>query len=223
MLTDKTERMEKRIVSGLTAADIRAAVAAVLEREQLPQIVQLGHPVLRQAAVPYDGQLGDAELRALLELMRRTMHAAPGVGLAAPQIGIPVRLAVMEDPATVGPEVADARERQPLPYFAAINPQVRAIGEHTASFFEGCLSFAGYQAVVERHRKVELQYLRPDGTAMTEEFTGWPARIVQHETDHLDGVVYIDKAIPRSLCTNAEYSSRWAQPTIERARRELRF
>jgi peptide deformylase len=210
-------------VSGLKAADIRAAVAAVLEREELPQIVQLGHPVLRQAAVPYDGQIEDAELHALLELMRRTMHAAPGVGLAAPQIGIPLRLVVMEDPATVGPEIAGARERQPLPYFAAINPHVRTIGEHTASFFEGCLSFTGYQAVVERHRVVELEYLRADGTVGTEEFTGWPARIVQHEADHLDGVVYIDKAVTRSLCTSAEYSNRWAQPTIERARQELRF
>ena len=79
-------------------------------------IVQAGHPVLRTPAQPYDGQLDDEVLGELLALMRRTMHAAPGVGLAAPQIGVPLAIAVLEDPGAQDGEVEDLRERPPVPY-----------------------------------------------------------------------------------------------------------
>ena len=177
----------------------------LLEAGGTAPIVQLGHPVLRQPAEPFDGQLDDAELAGLLGLMRATMHAAPGVGLAAPQLGIPLRIAVLEDGFAADPAVAAVRERSPLPYFAVINPSYAPAGTETAHFYEGCLSFAGFQGVVERHRRVRLDYRRPDGSAATEEFTGWPARIVQHETDHLDGTVYVDKVLTRSLSRDAEY------------------
>lgn len=186
-------------------------------------IVQLGHPVLRRRAVEFDGQLDDAELAALLELMRRTMHEAPGVGLAAPQLGIPLRIAVLEDRFAGNPAVATVRERSPLPYFAVINPRYTGVGPETALFYEGCLSFAGFQGVVERHRTVRLDFLRPDGSTASEEFTGWPARIVQHETDHLNGTLYVDKVLTRSLAGDAEYQDRWSQPDIGPAREGLGF
>ena len=179
--------------------------------------------MLRQPAATFDGQLDDADLNALLALLRRTMHAAPGVGLAAPQIGIPLRIAVLEDTFQPDEEVAATRERAPLPYFAIINPSYRARGDETAAFYEGCLSFAGYQAVVERPRSVDLDFERPDGGRARETFSGWQARIVQHETDHLSGTIYVDKMQPRSLSGNDEYTRYWAQPTIDRARAGLAF
>ncbi|WP_284974637.1 peptide deformylase [Arthrobacter sp. efr-133-TYG-104] len=206
-----------------SASQIRDAVRRLLDVEQLPAIVQAGHPVLRQFAAPYDGQLDDSELSALVERMRQVMHAAPGVGLAAPQLGIPLQLAVLEDQFEVDPASAAARHREHLPFFAIINPQYRPLGGETAAFYEGCLSVAGYQAVVSRHRNVELSYLTPEGVAAEEWFSGWQARIVQHETDHLHGVLYLDRAELRSLSSNSEHSMRWSAPGIDDAKRSLGF
>src|SRR6478736_5684040 len=104
-------------------ARIRETVQELLALEALPPIVQAGHPVLRQHAAPFDGQLKAEELSRLIVLMRKVMHAAPGVGLAAPQLGIPLQLAVLEDQFDVDPEVAAARGREPLPFFAMLNPR----------------------------------------------------------------------------------------------------
>ena len=188
----------------------------------LPPIVQLGHPALRQPALPYDGQLDDGELDTLIQLMRRVMHAAPGVGLAAPQLGIPLQIAVLED-TFEDPDFTDLRERYPLPFFTAINPAYRPAAPETAEFYEGCLSFNGYQGVVPRYRSVSLQYMDAAGVSVEQNFQGWQARIVQHETDHLAGTVYVDKVLTRSLCSNTEYLRRWASPSIDEARRGLGF
>ncbi len=202
-------------------AAVRSLVLPMLDMDLVP-IVQLGHPVLRRPALPYEGQLQADELQALIELMRRVMHHAPGVGLAAPQIGIPLRLAVLEDAYAPDPDVAEARERTPLEFFTIINPRYEPEGAQTASFYEGCLSFEGYQGVVERYRSVRLDYEDEHGQARQRTFSGWPARIVQHETDHLNGIVYVDKAFTRSLSSNGEYP-RWAATDIEDARRTLGF
>lgn len=205
-----------------TRDELRARVRGVVEQVS-PPIVQLGDPVLRFPAEPFDGQLDDSELAELLAVMRKAMHDAPGVGLAAPQLGIPLRIAVIEDVMPQPDDIARHRERPPLPYFAVINPTYTPVGRRTSSFFEGCLSFNGWQAVVERHRTVQLEYATPEGLQALRQFTGWPARIVQHETDHLNGVIYIDKANTRSLVSSAAYSERWAQPGIELAQRSLNF
>lgn len=202
-------------------ANIRSLVLPMLEQDLVP-IVQLGHPVLRRPAARFEGQLEATELHALIALMRRVMHHAPGVGLAAPQIGIPLSLAVLEDAYAPDPEAAEVRERTPLEFFTVLNPRYEALDGQTASFYEGCLSFEGYQGVVERHRSVRLDYDDEHGTAQQRTFTGWPARIVQHETDHLNGIVYVDKVLTRSLSSNAEYP-RWASPDIGEARRGLGF
>lgn len=207
----------------LSAGEIRELVDQVLSLEALPPVVQAGHPVLRQRAAPYEGQLDDATLGRLIEVMRRTMHEAPGVGLAAPQIGIPLQLAVLEDRFDVDPAAATARERNPLDFFAMLNPSYTGLGAETASFYEGCLSVRGYQAVVTRHRHVSLDYLLPDGSSATAEFSGWQARIVQHESDHLAGALYLDRAESRSLASNQEYAARWAQPGITEAGSALGF
>lgn len=206
-----------------SADRIRDAVEQVLNSGVLPPIVQAGHPVLRQRAAPFTGQLDDAELGRLIDLMRRVMHKAPGVGLAAPQLGIPLQVAVLEDRFDVDPDVAAARGREPLPFFAMVNPSYQPLGTAQQAFYEGCLSVNGLQAVVRRPESVRLDYTAPDGSAQQRNFTGWQARIVQHETDHLHGILYLDRAELRSLSSNAEYSARWAQPDISHARQELGF
>lgn len=210
-------------VADFNPLQIRDAVRRLLDLESLPSIVQAGHPALRQTAAPYDGQLDGPELAAFIDRMRDVMHAAPGVGLAAPQLGIPLQVAVLEDQYQVDAESATVRRREPLEFLAVLNPEYRALGGDTASFYEGCLSVGGYQAVVTRHRNVELRYLTPEGNPMEEWFSGWQARIVQHETDHLQGILYLDRAELRSLSTNAEHTARWAQPDIEDARHSLGF
>ncbi|MFI9611722.1 peptide deformylase [Streptomyces sp. NPDC052023] len=186
-------------------------------------IVAAGDPVLRQPAEPFDGQLDAGLLARFVEALRVTMHAAPGVGLAAPQVGVGLRIAVIEDPAPVPQEVRLARGRVPLPFRVLVNPSYEPVGAARAGFFEGCLSLPGWQAVVARPTRVRLTGSDEDGRAVDEVFAGWPARIVQHETDHLDGVLYVDHAELRSLSANGAVAQRWAQPTPEAAARELGF
>ncbi|GAA1496344.1 peptide deformylase [Paeniglutamicibacter kerguelensis] len=188
----------------------------------IPPIVQLGHPVLRMPAQEFTGQLDATLLREFLDTMKTVMHDAPGVGLAAPQLGIPLRIAVLEDMYPTNDDVAAVRERMPLEYFEVLNPTYVARGKRTAAFYEGCLSFNGYQAVVDRPADIDTAYMDADGLAHNRSFSGWQARIFQHETDHLDGTVYIDKALTRSLCASHEFI-RWANPGIEEARIGLNF
>ncbi|WP_432155318.1 MULTISPECIES: peptide deformylase [unclassified Streptomyces] len=186
-------------------------------------IVAAGDPVLRAGTASYEGQLGPALLDRFVAALRVTMRTAPGVGLAAPQVGVALRIAVIEDPATVPAEVRDARGRVPQPFRVLVNPSYEAAGDERAAFFEGCLSVPGWQAVVTRHRRVRVTGADEHGRPVDEEFTGWPARIVQHETDHLDGVLYLDRAEIRSLSSARAMTERWTQPTPERAARALGF
>ncbi|GHB33350.1 peptide deformylase 1 [Streptomyces viridiviolaceus] len=186
-------------------------------------IVAAGDPVLRRAAEPFDGQLEPALLARFVEALRLTMHAAPGVGLAAPQVGVGLRIAVIEDPAPVPEEVRVARGRVPQPFRVLVNPAYEPVGTVRAAFFEGCLSVPGWQAVVARHATVRLTGRDEHGGPLDEVFTGWPARIVQHETDHLNGTLYVDRAEPRSLASNRAMAERWTQPTPAEAAAELGF
>ena len=191
-------------------ASVRDQVESLVLTGAPVPIVQAGHPVLRAVAEPYVGQLGEELLDALIETMRVTMRAAPGVGLAAPQIGIALAIAVAEDAGTVAAEGDDARERTPLAFRALINPSYELLGTERRSFYEGCLSVDGWQAVVARHRTVRLRCLDVRGHAVDEVLTGWPARIIQHETDHLTGRLYLDRAELRSLTSVGNLVEYWA-------------
>ncbi|MDO0938608.1 peptide deformylase [Streptomyces sp. DG2A-72] len=204
-------------------APVAELVEELLAAEGPLTIVEAGEPVLRHAAEPFDGQLDPALLARFVAALRGTMHAAPGVGLAAPQVGVPLRIAVIEDPAPVPDEVRVARGRVPQPFRVLVNPSYEAVGPGRAAFFEGCLSVPGWQAVVARHAEVRLTGEDEYGRPLDEVFSGWPARIVQHETDHLDGTLYLDRAELRSLSSSRAMAERWAQPTPDAAAAALRF
>lgn len=210
----------------MTSAEVRARLREVVGRLvelDVAPIVQAGDPVLRRPALPYDGQLDDDVLARLLDLMTRTMRAAPGVGLAAPQIGLPLAIAVLEDPGPSHDEAAEVRERRAYPHRVIINPSYEAVGEQRVAFYEGCLSVAGWAGVVARPRTVRLTGLDEQGRSLDEEVTGWPARIVQHETDHLGGILYLDRVETRSLATGAA-AGHWAnEPHPLEAARTLGF
>jgi len=173
-------------------------------------IVQIGDPVLRRrAAEVLPETIASSELQTLIDRMIETMRAAPGVGLAAPQVGEARRIIVVEDPPAAIERLGEAQreERQrtdafPLQVF--INPRIRPLaGTGRTIFPEGCLSIPGYAGLVERPLDIEITYL--DRRGIFHDWTpvhGWPARIIQHEMDHLDGILYTDKALPRSLMTD---------------------
>lgn len=187
-------------------------------------IVQAGDPVLRQVAAPYDGELDGSLFSELVDAMRESMLAAPGVGLAAPQIGLGLAVAVIEDAANVPGPVAQVRERGAVPFRVIVNPVYEPVGDETATFYEGCLSVVGYQAVVARARTVRLRASDENGRPIDEVISGWAARIVAHETDHLNGTLYLDRAELRSLTSTAGYAARWAgEPSPDHARAALGF
>jgi peptide deformylase len=208
--------------TGATGPELVERVRAVLSAPRPWNVTQVGEPVLRQTAAPYDGQLPGNLLHQLLDAMHAHLPGV-GVGLAAPQIGIPLALAVIADPAEVAPEVAAARERLPQPPLDLINPVVTWMGSEQRAFYEGCLSVTGLIAVVSRSRRVRLSAQDRDGRPYELELSGWPARIAQHETDHLNGVLYLDRAALRSLSTGAAYEEYWAQPSPAAASAALGF
>jgi peptide deformylase len=186
--------------------------------------VQAGHPALRRPARSAIGRLPDDLLTELVTSMYTTMHAAPGVGLAAPQVAVPLRLFVAEDrfaePTDDGAdgEEADAidgsddatdddlLERRPLGPRTFLDPEYEPLPGDTVFAWEGCLSVDGWSSIVPRHRRIRFtaHELLADGTLreVDEEFVGWSARILQHETDHLAGTLCHDHAVPRSFVSN---------------------
>jgi peptide deformylase len=176
----------------------------------LLKIVQAGDPVLREPARPLSAaEIAGAEIQQLIELMRETMRDAPGVGLAAPQVGVPLQLAVIED---VGE--GEATERAPVPFHVIANPRL-ALGPETVEFFEGCLSVEGFQAVVARARAAHVEALDHRGNPITIDARGWYARILQHEIDHLQGILYVDRARSRTLTTNRNLARHFGGVPIE--------
>jgi peptide deformylase len=180
----------------------------------LLDIKSAGEPALRQKArhLTREEILSPA-IQQLIENMRETMHKAPGVGLAAPQIGLGLQLAVIEDKAEymkdIRPEVLAERERRPVPFQVIVNPVLTLESPPDADFFEGCLSVAGLTALVLRARRVRVECLDHKGNSQTIQASGWHARILQHEIDHLNGILYVDRMETRSLCTLDNYSKHW--------------
>lgn len=190
------------------------------------QIVQAGDPVLRtQARLLTNDEIASPSLQQLIELMRETMRDAPGVGLAAPQIGLSIQLAVIEDQpeylAHHSPNELAELQRSAVPFHVIINPKLSFPDSARAEFFEGCLSVEGYQAVVNRALNVRVDCLNERSEEITINAHGWYARILQHEIDHLNGTLYIDRMKTRTLTTGENMFRFWGKRTIQEVLAEL--
>jgi len=190
------------------------------------RIVQTGDPVLRQIARPLSvDEIRSDATRRLIEEMRETMRAAPGVGLAAPQIGESIQLAVIEDridyTKDVSSEELAARQRSPVDFHVIINPKISIVGEATVDFFEGCLSVEGFVAIVRRAANVRVECLNERAEQITITAQGWYARILQHEIDHLNGTLYIDRMQTRSFTTMENVELHWSGRSIYEVQQDL--
>lgn len=191
------------------------------------KIVQVGDPVLRRKARALEAdQLAAPGIQQLIALMRDTMREAPGVGLAAPQVGEGLQIAVIEDAphlmAGLTREQLAEREREPVPFHVLVNPTL-VIDEdsETVEAFEGCLSFAGFVMVVPRARRVRVTALDEQGRPVSIAATGWYARILQHEIDHLNGIVCCDRMDARTLTTSDNFARRWRTSSVAEVRASL--
>jgi peptide deformylase len=190
------------------------------------EIVKAGEQVLRQVARELSREeILSEEIQKLIEDMKAAMRGAPGVGLAAPQVGIPLALAVIEDRQEYHAKLTDKqlaeRNRRPIPFHVVINPKIIASGESSAEFFEGCLSVPGYAAIVPRKLAVTVEFRNEHAEAVRIDAAGWYARILQHEIDHLRGVLYTDRMHARTFSTLENLERLWRDIPVDAVKGKL--
>lgn len=163
------------------------------------KVAQAGHPVLRLISREVTREeVGSPGFQQFLDDLLETMDEYDGAGLAAPQVRVPLRVVVLTLDDDRGPEFL-------------VNPRITVLSDRTRRTWEGCLSVEGFRGLVERPDHVRVEALERDGTPKVYELEGFPAVVVQHECDHLDGVLYVDRIVPRSLVNVREYR-RWGPP-----------
>ncbi|USG62879.1 peptide deformylase [Sneathiella marina] len=151
-------------------------------------ILKMGNPILRRVADPIEDPTS-SEIRALVADMRESLDSVGGVGLAAPQIGVPLALVIFEVPVERA-QAADGEDAQAVAPTVLINPVIEPLSDETALDWEGCLSVPGLRGVVPRHTHIRYSGLDLDGNKVSVEADGFHARVVQHECDHLHGILY---------------------------------
>jgi peptide deformylase len=152
------------------------------------KVARIGNPVIRDVAAPVsEAALRSAEIQRLIDDMIATMHEYDGVGVAAPQVHVPLRLAVLEVPG------ADRRSEVEVPLTVLVNPRLTPLGDEKIDGWEGCLSVPELRGMVPRFKRLRLEALDRKGRAYAVEAEGFHARVIQHECDHLDGGVYLDR------------------------------
>jgi peptide deformylase len=176
------------------------------------KIVRMGHPVLRQVARPLEAhEIGSAWLEALVDDMIDTLHDYGGIGLAAPQIGESVRVAIVEiegGPTRYG-------EMQAFPLTVYVNPEIEILDPAARGYWEGCLSVPGLRGFVERPQHIRVSALNLEGQPQSFELQGFFATVFQHEFDHLDGRLYIDRIADTRRLSFEEEFVRYLAPQQE--------
>jgi peptide deformylase len=180
------------------------------------EIVTVGDPVLRERA----RQVGVEELRSpavqqLIDDLIETKRATNGAGIAANQVGEPVRVAVVE--------VEEGNPRYPYkppePLTVIINPTLEALGHETVEINEGCLSVPDLRGSLQRHLGIRVRYLDREGTEREEVKRGLTAGTYQHEVDHLDGILFVDRADPRTFATWEQFDRHQREDFVRRVER----
>ncbi|MBW4685169.1 MAG: peptide deformylase [Komarekiella atlantica HA4396-MV6] len=170
---------------------------------ELVPIIQLGNPILRQKAVGVDN-IQDEHIQKLIEDLIATVAKANGVGIAAPQVAESYRLLIVAS--RPNPRYPNAPEMEPT---AMINPRIIAHSPEIVKGWEGCLSVPGIRGLIPRYQAIEVEYTDRNGKLQKQEFTDFVARIFQHEYDHLDGVVFVDRLESTlDMLTEQEYQQR---------------
>lgn len=156
------------------------------------KVARMGHPALNRTADAVEDPTAP-EIQRLIADMVDTMADAPGIGLAAPQVHVPKRLVIFHIPETRAHQEEDENgdeAEEAVPMTVLINPEIEALGEERVTGIEGCLSLPGMVGMVPRFRHIRYKALAPDGSVIEREASGYHARVVQHECDHLDGILY---------------------------------
>jgi peptide deformylase len=190
------------------------------------KICEAGEAVLRKLSRPLTpSEIASERTQTLIASMYETMRAMPGVGLAAPQIGLDWQLAVIEDRQEyldkVPVEHSTERLRTPVAPHVIINPRLTVQDGGEVEFFEGCLSLPGYTAIVPRALSVRVECLNERAEPVTIEARGWYARILQHEIDHLMGTMYIDRMLTRSFMGRENFERYWKNISTAECKRSL--
>lgn len=167
-------------------------------------VCQVGDPVLRSHASVVDpSTVTGPEIQKVIAALVKVMRKLECVGLSAPQIGVPLRILALEYPQKmldeIPPVLREARGLTVEPLRVFVNPQLRVLDGRTVVFQEACESLSGFSAAVPRYLSVEVSGLNEKAEEVSWQTTGWTARIIQHEMDHLDGVLYIDRMDSKSF------------------------
>lgn len=195
----------------------------------LLKLYQTGQPILRKTSKPVTLEvLRSQHTQEVIDYMIATLRDAPGVGLAAPQVGEPLQIIIVEDKSkyqeVVPLKIRQAQKRKPVPLKVLVNPKIRVIESEEELWFEGCLSVDGYLAAVPRCKSVEVDAIDRQGNPVSFIANGWQARILQHEMDHLRGILYIDKMRQKSFMSISNFSKMWRKADrmkIEKAFKSL--
>lgn len=167
------------------------------------EIIQLGNPLLRTKA-QFVENIQDRQIQKLINSLIATVNQANGVGIAAPQVAHSDRLFIVAS--RPNPRYPNAPEMEPT---AMINPRILAHSSEIVKGWEGCLSIPGIRGLVPRYQAIEVEYSDRDGKLQKQELTDFVARVFQHESDHLDGIVFLDRLeSTQDLITEQEYQKR---------------
>ncbi len=166
-------------------------------------VCQLGNPILRQVSQPIE-DVSDRHIQNLINELMVTVNKSNGVGIAAPQVAESYRLFIVAS--RPNPRYPNAPTMEPT---AMINPRIVAHSDEIIKGWEGCLSIPGIRGLVPRYQAIEVEYLSRDGKQHRQQLTDFVARIFQHEYDHLDGMVFLDRVeSTQELMSEQEYQQR---------------
>jgi peptide deformylase len=182
------------------------------------EVIKMGHPTLRVKAEPVPAEeIQTEEFKALVQDMFETMEAEEGIGIAAPQIGISKQVAIVgvpkENPRY--PEVEEDEEDFGFDILVVINPKITVLDEEKMGFWEGCLSVPGLRGYVERPKKIKVEFLDLEGNEQTIEASGFGATVFQHEIDHLDAVLYVDRVEDKTKLAFIDEYMKYIEPDEE--------
>ena len=198
---------------GCRGRELYHATYEILTGMSILKVARMGHPVLRARAKTLEpADIKSARVQQLIDDMFETMQEYQGIGLAAPQVHESVRLFVAGIAPNVDDDEDDDEEEDRVPLMALINPEITVVGDETADEWEGCLSIPDIRGRVTRAREIKVKAYDRKGRRVEINARNFTARVIQHETDHLDGVLFFDRmASLQTLTYLDEFSKYWSR------------